>query len=49
MLYYSSFLILLPIFYGQGTLLGVLYTLLLGTSVLNHAKKHETYPGKRWV
>ena len=49
MLYYSSFLILLPIFYGQGTLLGALYTLLLGVSVLNHAKKHETYPGKRWV
>ena len=49
MLYYSSFLILLPIFYGEGTLLGRLYTLLLGISVLNHAKKHDVYPGKQLV
>jgi len=49
MLYYSSFLILLPIFYGEGTLLGRLYTLLLGTSVLNHAKKKDVYTGKRLV
>ena len=49
MLYYSSFLILLPVFYGEGTLLGRLYTLLLGVSVLNHAKKYDVYPGKALV
>jgi hypothetical protein len=49
MLYYTSFLILLPIFYGEGTFLGRLYTLLLGISVLNHAKKKDTYPGKQTV
>ena len=49
MLYYSSFLILFPIFYGQGTFLGILYTLLLGVSILNHAKKKDNYHGKQLV
>lgn len=48
-LYYTSFLILAPALYGQGTLIGQLYTLILGLSVLNHGKKTEAYPGKYYV
>lgn len=48
-LYYTSFLILAPALYGQGTLIGMLYTTMIGLSVLNHSKKHEEYPGKAVV
>ena len=48
-LYYTSFLILAPALYGQGHVIGMLYTIMLGLSVLNHAKKHEAYPGKRLI
>ena len=48
-LYYSSFLLALPAYYGEGSLIGRLFLLLFGLSVLNHAKKTEDYPGKGLV
>jgi hypothetical protein len=52
MLYYTSFLILCPILAitpGQSIILSRLYTILLGFSILNHAKKKDIYFGKQIV
>lgn len=48
-LYYTSFLCLIPSLYGQGTLIGRLYTIITALSILNHGKAHEEYFGKRLV
>lgn len=48
-LYYTSFLCLIPSFYGQGTLVGKLYTVITALSILNHGKSHEEYIGKDLV
>ena len=40
---------MVPALYGQGTIIGMFYTMITGLSILNHGKKHELYPGKTFI
>ena len=47
--YYSSFVFAVLPFFIEDRIMRTLMSIFAGTSILHHAKKHETYPGKQTV